>query len=163
MKLAVTGHRPNKISNELYDVNSRLSKHYINFFKQYIRDSGATECISGMALGIDTLFAIATLQLRNEGLNIKLHCAIPCANHSSMWQTSSVKIYNAILERADEIVYVSNANYTPSCMQRRNEYMVNRCDKLLAVWDGTPSGTANCFRFASIVGCVVDRVAPNQI
>ena len=36
-------------------------------------------------------------------------------------------------------------------MQLRNEAMVNDCDLLLALWNGTSGGTANCIRYANSV------------
>ena len=168
--LAVTGHRPNKISNDLYDVNSTLSKKYISFFKDYITKLSSDKmghtitCISGMALGVDTLFAIAVLQLQNDGnSDVKLLCAIPCSNHSSKWQSSSVKIYNAILERANKIVNVSDEPYTNFCMQDRNKFMVDHCTKLLAIWDGTSGGTGNCVKYAKSVDKTIDIFHPNII
>lgn len=164
--LAVTGHRPKKISNDLYNVNSDLSKKYIAYFKQYIYNltieypSRTIHCISGMALGIDTLFAIATILLKEQGLKVELECAIPCANHSSRWQYESIRVYNKILESADKITYVSDKPYTHTCMQDRNIYMVDNSTKVLAIWDGAKGGTANCIRYAKSVGKLIDIVKP---
>jgi uncharacterized phage-like protein YoqJ len=33
-------------------------------------------------------------------------------------------------------------------LQKRNEWMVDHCDLLIAVWDGSEGGTANCVRYA---------------
>ncbi len=33
-------------------------------------------------------------------------------------------------------------------MQKRNEWMVDNCDMLVAVWDGTDGGTYNCIDYA---------------
>ena len=167
--LSVTGHRPNKISSDLYNVNSELSKTYINFFKNYIAElafkkaPGTVRCISGMALGIDTLFAIAVILLKENGFSVELECAIPCANHSSKWTGESVRVYNKILELADKVTYVSDKPYTNSCMQDRNVYMVNHATKVLAIWDNTPGGTGNCVRYAKSVGKPVDVYHPNTI
>lgn len=167
--LAVTGHRPNKISSDLYNVNSDLSKKYIGFFKSYITnlstelgDTVTINCISGVALGIDTLFAIAAIQLRDSGLPITLTTAIPCSNHSSKWRGESVRVYNKILSLADKLTMVSNEPYNSQCMQQRNIYMVDQCDRLLAVWDGTPGGTGNCVRYAESVNKQIDRVIPDK-
>lgn len=165
--LSVTGHRPKKISNKLYDVNSDLSKTYISYFKSYIKSllevHDTINCITGMALGVDTLFAIAVLQLQNSAYPVYLTCAIPCLNHSSKWPSSSTKIYDAILLRADDTVLVTNQAYTRDCMQLRNEYMVDHADSVLAVWDGTPGGTANCVNYTKSVGKPVDIVSPSSI
>lgn len=33
-------------------------------------------------------------------------------------------------------------------MQKRNEWMVDNCDILIAVWDKSPGGTKNCVDYA---------------
>jgi uncharacterized phage-like protein YoqJ len=33
-------------------------------------------------------------------------------------------------------------------MQRRNEWMVERADVILALWNGSSGGTANCVAYA---------------
>lgn len=43
-------------------------------------------------------------------------------------------------------------------LQKRNEWLVDRVDTLLAVWTGRPGGTANCVRYAERVGKPVIRV-----
>ena len=53
-----------------------------------------------------------------------------------------------ILEKADIVTMVTDAPYTPSCMQQRNEYMVNHSDKVIAVWNGSSGGTKNCIDYA---------------
>ena len=167
--LTVTGHRPNKISKELYTWNSELSEKYIKFFMNYIakycsENSGKiVRCRSGMALGIDTLFAIAVMRLYKNGYNVELECCIPCKNHSSNWIKSSVDLYNLILEYAHLITYVSDEEYTPWCMQDRNKYMVDGCNRVLAVWDGTKGGTGNCVNYAKSVGAHIDIVKPSEI
>lgn len=37
-------------------------------------------------------------------------------------------------------------------MQKRNEYMVDLADIVIAVWDGSASGTGNCVRYAERCG-----------
>lgn len=96
----------------------------------------------------DTIFAIAALELKNEGYNIKLHCAIPCKNHSNQWNKKDRQLYNYILSKADAVKLVSKEEYKPYLMQKRNEYMVDNSDIVIAVWDGSKSGTANCIEYA---------------
>ena len=113
-----------------------------------------------MALGVDTVFALAVLELKDEGYGIKLHCAIPCKNHSCKWIKESVDQYNDILSKADIVKLVSDEEYKPCLMKKRNEYMVDLADKVIAVWDGTKSGTANCVRYAEKVGKEIIKVNP---
>lgn len=167
--LTVTGHRPNKISRDLYTWNSKLSVKYIVYFMKYItkycdeNPDKTIVCRSGMALGIDTLFAIAALRVRNHGCKVELEACVPCRNQSCKWVKSSVDLYNDILNAADKVTYVSNEEYTPWCMQDRNVYMVDGCNKVLAVWDGTKGGTGNCVNYAKKVGVDIDIVRPTEI
>lgn len=113
-----------------------------------------------MALGVDTVFALATLELKDEGYGIKLHCAIPCKNHSCKWIKESVDQYNEILSKADIVKLVSAEEYKPWLMQKRNEYMVNLADKVIAVWNGSSGGTANCVRYAKSIGREIIMIKP---
>lgn len=146
MTICATGHRPNK----LYGYNL-MDPRWISLkgkMKQLLISNQCNEAISGMALGVDTIFALAVLELKQQGYPIKLHCAIPCRHHSSKWRDESIAMYSEILHQADKIVLVSDEEYQPWVMQKRNEYMVDLSDKVIAVWDGTPGGTANCVKYA---------------
>ena len=159
MKISVTGHRPNKLYG--YNLSATKWVDLKNQFKEILKHEQCTEAITGMALGVDTVFALAVLELKNEGFPIKLHCAIPCQNHSSKWFSESRKTYDAILQRADTVKIVTDAPYEPYLMQKRNEYMVDLADKTIAVWNGTPGGTANCVRYAEQKNKNIIRIIPD--
>jgi len=146
MKICITGHRPNKLYG--YDLSDPKWVALEKQLKQLLIENNCTEAISGMALGVDTIFAIAALELKNEGYNIKLHCAIPCKNHSNQWNKKDRQLYNYILSKADAVKLVSKEEYKPYLMQKRNEYMVDNSNIVIAVWDGSKSGTANCIEYA---------------
>ncbi len=158
MKICVTGHRPNKLYG--YNLSDPRWQSLKEHFKTILRENHCDEAITGMALGVDTVFALAVLELKDEGYNIKLHCAIPCKNHFRKWIKESVDLYNYILSKADVVKLVSDEEYKPWLMQKRNEYMVDLADIVIAVWDGTPSGTANCVRYAEKVGKEIIRIKP---
>ncbi len=146
MIIAVTGHRPNKLWG--YNLNNLNYVKLKNIFKEMLRERNCTEAITGMALGVDQVFAQAVIELKDEGMNITLTCALPCLNQSSIWPNSSKILYDDILTRADNIVIVTRTNYTKKCMQIRNQWMVNRCDLLIGVWNGDSSGgTFNCLQY----------------
>lgn len=147
MKIAITGHRPNKLGND-YNLTSPL----LMSIKETIMDVLRSECedlekltlISGMALGIDTLFA--NIAIEN---NIPFIASIPCQGQASVWSSETREKWNELLSKACEVVNVSGKIlYEPYMMQKRNEWMVNNCDILIAVWDGTSGGTKNCIDYA---------------
>lgn len=45
-------------------------------------------------------------------------------------------------------------------MQKRNEYMVDLADRVIAVWDGSKGGTATCVKYAEKVGKEIIRIEP---
>lgn len=145
MKICVTGHRPNKLYG--YDLTDNRWSQLKDTFKQVLVKQKCTEAITGMALGVDTVFALAVLELKNEGYNIKLHCAIPCTYQYLRWSSKDQKLYFEIINSADVVKTISQ-KYNRTVMQKRNEYMVDNSDIVLAVWDGSNSGTANCIRYA---------------
>ncbi len=153
MKIAVTGHRPSKLWG--YNYSHPQYQKLGRVLRDLLVQEHCDHAISGMALGVDTVFALVVLKLE-----IPLECAIPCIGHSIMWQRQSVELYDKILTRATKVTMVTNSPYTMSCMQKRNEYMVNECDVLIAVWDGTSGGTGNCVRYAQSVGTRIVRIDP---
>lgn len=158
MKICITGHRPNKLYG--YDIyNSQWTK-LKEKFKKILIENNCDEAITGMALGVDMVFAMAVLELKKEGYNIKLHCAIPCKNHSCKWLKESIELYNDILSKADIVKLVSDEEYKPYLMQKRNEYMVDLVDKVVAVWDGSKSGTGNCVEYAKKKAKEIIRILP---
>ena len=142
MIVMVTGHRPNKLKGG-YDNFSKDNLYIRKIMRKSLEKLNPSLCISGMALGIDTLFALTVLELK-----LPLLCAIPCKNHSRKWLKESKIIYDNILKQASEVILVTNTEYNPYLMQVRNEYMVNKSDIVLAFWNGTKGGTANCVKYA---------------
>ena len=55
---------------------------------------------------------------------------------------------------------MSDEEYKPWLMQKRNEYMVNLSDKIIAVWNGSKSGTQNCIKYATKLGKEIIRIEP---
>ena len=52
------------------------------------------------------------------------------------------------------------AQYSSDCFQRRNRYMVDRSGLVIAIWDGTPSGTGSTVQYAKASGRLVYTITP---
>jgi len=161
----VTGHRPDKLFG--YDMSDSRYEKIKEFFKQVLVLSGCTEAISGMALGSDTIFANAVLELKEEGYPIKLVCAIPCRGFTSKWPKESVEEYAKIVKKADFVKLVVDDAYAPAHMQARNKWMVDRIAKDssglgVAIWSGEPGGTANCIKYLKKKNVSVLVVNPEE-
>jgi uncharacterized phage-like protein YoqJ len=108
--------------------------------ERFILKRGVTTFISGMALGVDMWSAQIILQLKEKYPNIKLVCAIPCAEQYKIWNEDDQIIYHEILEQSDEVYYVSEDAYTAWCMHKRDEWMVDNSNFVIAVFDGVEDG-----------------------
>lgn len=143
MIVAGTGHRPHKLGGYGSDVQERLVRLAAKALLFY----GATRVISGMALGWDMALAEAAVRL---GLPFEAY--IPFKGQDSKWPPASQQQYRELLAKAERVVTCSPGGYSAAAMQVRNERMVDDCEFLLALWDGTSGGTGNCMRYARSVG-----------
>ena len=154
--IALTGHRPNKLWGYKLD-----EPHYGNVahaVKRFIDENDVDTLISGMALGFDQLGARVALEW-----DTKLIAAVPFKGQESQWPAHSQKTYSNILDAADEVVVVCEGEYAPYKMQKRNEWMVDHADIILALWDGTSGGTANCVSYALKQGKPIYRLDPKTV
>lgn len=67
--------------------------------------------------------------------------------------------YREILMEAKTVKVVAD-HYEADVMQKRNEYMVDHSDIVLAVWNGKKSGTKNCIKYAEKMGKKVEYIEP---
>lgn len=139
MILAATGHRPDKVGGYGWIAQQRLDK----LAAAYVNSLYPDEIISGFALGWDQSVARAAI-----ALGVPLVAAIPFYAQASAWPAESRAEWIRLIGLATRVVIVCPGDYLPSKMQSRNEWMVDRCDTLLALWNGTPGGTAKTVRYA---------------
>ena len=68
--------------------------------------------------------------------------------------------YFGILDRCDYETLVQH-HYDRGCMMRRNRYMVDRANRIIAVYDGVPQGgTAQTLLYALRQGLETDILRP---
>lgn len=72
---SVTGHRPKSLWG--YDLSHSCYIALKRRFKSLLMNLKCTQAYTGMALGTDTIFAEAVLELKESGHNIQLICVIP--------------------------------------------------------------------------------------
>lgn len=159
MKIAVTGHRPDKLGNE-YDLKGPFSDHIRKELQEVINTLKPTIMISGMALGVDTIWAI----LAKEN-NIPLMAVTPFPSQDKVWRRESKELYNELLKYARNTAGVFCTGTDPYehwKMDIRNQYMINVCDLIVAVYNGDKKGgTFNCVTYAESVSKPILKINPN--
>ena len=162
-KIAFTGHRPPKIGG--YDDKNPLRvavKDAIGaVLDRAVAKYGKTHqivIISGGALGVDQDAARVA-----HKMGLPFIVAAPCRNQDSKWPKQSQERYKKMLGLAMDVVYVHDGPYRDGCLNKRNEWMINHCDALVAVWDGSPGGTAHCVKYARSAGKPIVMVNPNNL
>ena len=141
MKVALTGHRPQRLGLPEDEMDDRWDKIDTWIVKQpfqmyqvtYIENENL-DVYCGMASGCDVAFGMIATIMKAGKFNFILHCVLPCKEYNS-----SNKYNSAIKEYADEWIELSDKWYK-GCDNVRDQYIVDNCDILLAIWDGKKSG-----------------------
>lgn len=137
-----TGHRPEKIALEEAEIKNLLEGAINTAIK-----NGVNTFITGMAEGTDIWAAEIVLSKKKENPNINLVCALPHPGFDKRRSSEEKEKFKNIIENAD-LVKMINEKYFRGCYQVRNKWMVDFSGLVIAVWNGTQSGTGNTIRYA---------------
>ncbi len=148
-----TGHRPQALPWGARESDPRclLLKQELSARLEGVYEAGWRHFLCGMALGCDMYFAEAVLALREKRADVTLEAVIPCGSQPDKWPAAQRSRYNSLIDRCDRVT-VLQIHYTPDCMQRRNQYMVDHAALLLACYNGYPGGTQNTLLYAQRQG-----------
>jgi len=162
---AFTGHRPqslpfgfNEADERCFALKGMLREEIIKL----IEKEGVSHFITGMALGVDMYAAEIVLDLKAAYPGITLESAIPCETQAVNWTVQQRERYFDIASKCDKETLIQN-HYTADCMQKRNRYMVDQADYIIAVWDGRPSGTGNTVKYAKKQGKPIIAINPKTL
>lgn len=119
MKIAITGHRPERIKGH--------EKEIYEWFRKKFAAIRPSEVITGMAQGVDQIAAQAA-----KDMGIKYLCVYPYKRKVSAAEQDLIDSSSGVIWLADK--------YFKDCYTTRDRWMVDRSDKVLVVWDGNPGG-----------------------
>lgn len=179
LRIAFTGHRPNRLGG--YDWNSpknhKIRTKLFNTIADIMVSSKEHDFmfISGGALGVDQFAFDVVNKMTLNNPNIQNIIAVPFKDQPNAWfNKNDINRYKEQLKQADRVIYVDaldeykrtstpEGRYSPQKLQIRNAYMVDNCDILIAVWDGSNSGTGNCVHYAKHKGVKIIQINPREI
>lgn len=149
-----TGHRPSKLDISEKEVKSFLYQEIVKSISE-----GYSIFISGMACGVDMWAAEIVILLKKEYPHIKLVAAVPFEGFEKKRSNAYKEQFYSVLGQANDVAYIC-PQFSYDCFQKRNIWMVDHSSKVIAVWNGTKSGTKNTIDYAKKCGINTVNVYP---
>lgn len=123
-------------------------------------NQGVTKFFCVMALGTDQI--AAEILIRRK---LKWTAVIPCADQHKLWKPRQQSHYQKLLAQATEQKCLYQT-YSTGVMHARNQWMVNRSDICLAVFEGDRygrgGGTASTFKMARARNLLIYQYIPSE-
>ena len=136
-----TGYRPHKLPFDSEESpRCKLLKAAISRAVMRAIDDGYSHFICGFAPGSDMYFAEAVLEAKKECPHIILESALPCETQANKWREEVRRRYFDLLAKCDKETCISHS-CKKDCYLKRNDYMLNKADRIIAVYDGKRGGT----------------------
>ncbi|ARW58828.1 GTP-binding domain [Erwinia phage vB_EamM_Y3] len=146
-KYSFTGHRPQYLGGYGSEAKKRLYKFA---HRPLLKLDKEVELWVGCALGWDMAVATAAIEQGHKVIS-----CIPFLGFNARWPLDSVWELDVLLNRSHEVRIVTSKEdwvhmdgQAGFALNKRNHYMVDNTDRLLALCCGAPSGTQNCIDYA---------------
>lgn len=162
---AFTGHRPS-IYSFGYDEEHPDCLKIKSMMEMQIGaliGNGVKTFLTGMALGADIWGAEIVLHIKRSNPEVRLVAVLPCENQANRWSVEQRERYFNILAECDEVVYISR-HYTKECMFKRNRWLIDHANFVIAVYNGAlKGGTAYTVQYAHVRSRVVVTIDPDRL
>lgn len=136
--VAVTGHQPFLLGGYGDEIASRLQ----SLARSWLKNNEPREVVSGLAAGWDTAVAEAAIK---EG--ISLVSALAYRGQADHWPEDAKRQQDRLIEKSSH-VYVYADEKEHGCYSRRDKWVLDRADMVLALWSGVDGGTARAIAHA---------------
>ena len=163
LRCAFTGYRPAKMPfgyDETCDNCITFKKDVHDKIEELI-GMGYAHFLSGGAQGFDTFAAEAVLDLQKTYPWIILEMVSPFDAQAAKWDRGYQKRHDRLFQSAD-IVTATGHEFSKGCLFKRNHYLVDNADLLLAAFDGQPGGTAMTCDYARKIGVPIQTIMPRK-
>ena len=145
MTFCVTGNRPEKFPFNYYNTASLEMTAYFTCLKNLVSEylsRGYTRFITGMARGVDIDFAEQVVNFKKtfrQYKDVVIEAAVPHKGQADRYDVRSKRKYDFILSNCDKVTFLAD-EYSSDCFFKRNRYMVDNSDSVIAFWNGDASG-----------------------
>ena len=155
-RCAFTGHRPQKLPFG-FDETCEEYRAFCRELRAVLEEliaQGYGYFISGGAMGMDMIAAETVLSLKEAHPEIWLEMVSPFDAQASRWQPDYAARHARLFREADKVTRTGRV-YTKDCLYRRNRYLAENADLLLAAYDGRGGGTGMTVGYAMRLGVPV--------
>lgn len=140
---AVTGHRPTRFKfkyQEDYSLCKKIKKRMSEQLKRLYEEEGIRRIYVGGTLGVDMWAGEITLRLKETPgyEDIELAVVLPFPGHDQKWDDRSRRRLDFLIRHSAEYFTIGESDCRDSYV-KRNCYMVDHADCLLAVYDNDRS------------------------
>lgn len=151
-RICLTGHRPKDLVAYMnganpYDYTNAFWTAARQVFDRLIADQLAhhpngLELHSGLALGADTVWALAIISARQKfgADRIQFVADVPLMTQASHWTRAGQQLWQHLVDAADRVDVTSDGPYQPCIMELRNQQMIFPSDVCIAFWNGKDHG-----------------------
>ncbi len=159
---AFTGHRPKSFSFGLNESDPAFTALYQKMKSSIIQvmNAGCRRFYCGMAEGVDLWCGEIVLDLADQFFpKPEIIAVVPFIGQDKAMRQPFFARYHRIMQASTERYLVSRA-YHKDCYRKRNQFLVDSCDALIAVYKPfeTISGTMQTVRYAEKKGRKIFRV-----
>ena len=130
---------------------------------EFVARRGNIEALSSLAAGADQLFAAIVLSHRG-----RLSVIIPCDRYEESFSDPvALAAFRKLLIDASNVSVLPFPEPSQAAFLAAGRHVVDRCDELLAIWDGMPSrgmgGTADIVDYARSIDKPVFVIWPDGV
>ena len=151
LRIGVTGHRHLEDEEALAGQVGRVLERVRDLLPTSLHTRVLFTVVSPLAEGADRL--VAREVLKNQEADLEVPLPLPRGEYIRDFQSDeSKREFTDLLLRAREVVELLPSESREEAYERVGHYVVDRCDVLIALWDGQPSrgqgGTAEIVEYA---------------
>jgi uncharacterized phage-like protein YoqJ len=151
-----TGYRPHRFDFSPDGLRPEQVQAALGQCIRHLYNEGYRTFISGMSAGVDLWAAAEVLSLQKQDATVVLLAAVPFAGQESRWPIPLQREYRRVLDGCQQVEYLFDeaaaAADPAECYRRRNRWMVDRADTVVAVCEvdvaDSRTGTAATVRYA---------------
>ena len=148
VSVAISGHQPFVLGGHSPELESALRA----LAGKWLTRNRPDEVVSGLAAGWDMACAHAALEL-----GVPLVAALAYPGQGENWPVDARVALEQVISASAEVVTLSPEKMD-GIWTRRDQWVMGRATRVLALWNGGASGTGRAIAYAESIGLQVENL-----